>query len=260
MKGLVIVITMALVLINVVVYAYDVNEIPMVFVKGGCFEMGDTLGHGRQEERPVHQMCLKDFSIGQYEVTQGLWKEVMGDNPSYFKLGDNYPVDNVSWSNIQTFIERLNTMAGKKYNLPTEAQWEYACRGGGKNVKYAMPANKKGSLSDYAWYDGKSTHPVGQKRPNGLGIHDMSGNVWEMIRDVYNKDAYESHGMGDHVQEGTGNTYVIRGGGWYGYPRGLRCSDRAYHSSVFGCSTVGFRLVLETDVPQQEKSTRHPGN
>src|SRR3989338_10514354 len=150
----------------------------MVFIKGGCFQMGDTFGGGDTDEQPVHKVCVDDFHMGKYEVTQKEWVDVMGTNPSHFKGCDNCPVENVSWDDIQEYINKLNQKTGKKYRLPTEAEWEYAARSGGKNEKYAGGNN----IDSVGWYDGNSgskTHPVGQKQPNGLGLYDMIGNVLE---------------------------------------------------------------------------------
>jgi formylglycine-generating enzyme required for sulfatase activity len=128
---------------------------------------------------------VSSFNIGKYEVTQGQWKAVMGDNPSRFKSGDNYPVENVSWNDVQDFLSRLNALTGKNYRLPRETEWEYAARGGNssRGYKYSGSAN----INDVAWYDGNSgerTHPVGTKAPNELGIYDMSGNVKEWCQDA----------------------------------------------------------------------------
>src|SRR3989338_7511012 len=150
----------------------------MVFVKGGCFQMGDSFGDGYAGERPVHEVCVNDFYIGENEVTQGEWKALMDENPSVNKLGDNYPVDSVDWEDVQEFIKRLNAKSGKRYRLPTEAEWEYAARSGGRKDKFAGTSNES-ELGEYAWYYGNAdneTHPVKQKKPNAIGVYDMSGN------------------------------------------------------------------------------------
>lgn len=162
----------------------------MIFVKGGCYQMGDTFGDGAPEEKPVHDVCVSDFYMGKHEVTQGQWKRIMGNNPSSFSgCGDNCPVEHVSWNDAQNFIRRLNSQSGKGYRLPTEAEWEYAARSGGKSEKFAGGAD----VNTVAWYDGNSSskaHPAGQKLPNGLGLHDMSGNVWEWCNDWYDGTYY----------------------------------------------------------------------
>ncbi len=158
-----------------------------VLVKGGCFEMGDTFGDGADDEKPTYEACLKDFYLGKYEITQGQWKRVMGANPSNFKESDDHPVETVSWNEAQEFIRRLNQMSGKNFRLPTEGEWEYAARSGGKREKWAGTSNET-ELQDYAWFgsnSGSRTHPVGQKRPNGLGLYDMSGNVSDWVGDWY---------------------------------------------------------------------------
>jgi formylglycine-generating enzyme required for sulfatase activity len=155
-----------------------------VAVPGGCFQMGDTFGDRESDEKPVHQVCVSDFSIGKYEVTQGQWKAVMDSNPSRFSsCGDNCPVESVSWDDAQQFIRRLNKQSSTSYRLPTEAEWEYAARSGGKREKYSGGND----VDAVAWYYGNSakTHSVGQKQPNGLGIFDMSGNVWEWCSDWF---------------------------------------------------------------------------
>jgi len=166
---------------------------PFVFVKGGCYQMGDTFGDGAPEEKPVHDVCVSDFYMGKHEVTQGQWKRIMGNNPSSFSgCGDNCPVEHVSWNDAQNFIRRLNSQSGKRYRLPTEAEWEYAARSGGKREKWAGSGNEASS-GDYAWYSsnsGSKAHPAGQKLPNGLGLHDMSGNVWEWCNDWYDGTYY----------------------------------------------------------------------
>ncbi|KWT76812.1 formylglycine-generating enzyme family protein [Candidatus Magnetominusculus xianensis] len=234
-------------IVSQTVYGQSVSDIPMAFVKGGCFQMGDTFGDGQQNERPLHRVCVSDFYMGKYQVTQGLWKEVMGDNPSKLQIGDSFPVESVSWNDIQRFISRLNHMTGKNYNLPTEAQWEYSCREGGKEVKYVKNITDK-ELTDYAWYRGNSdgtTHTVGQKHPNELGLYDMVGNVWVWIRDVYAKDAYAESGTDNPVNMSGDGRRVIRGGNFSSDSNNLRCSRRgSYHPNIQE-QDIGFRLVLE---------------
>jgi len=170
----------------------------------------------------------------------------MGDNPSYFKnCGDNCPVENVSWYEVQEFIERLNSKTGKKYRLPTEAEWEYAARSGGKREKYAG-TNSDADLGSYAWYitnSGSKTHPVGQKQPNGLGLYDMSGNVWEWCSDWYGKDYYASSPKDNPQGPSSGSYRVLRGGSWGNDPRNIRASDRGIDFPSFRLIYNGFRLL-----------------
>ncbi|MEN6422232.1 MAG: formylglycine-generating enzyme family protein [Smithella sp.] len=187
----------------------------MIFVKGGCFQMGDTVGGGEADEKPVHQVCLSNFYMGKYEVTQGQWQQIMGNNPSHFSsCGDNCPVEKVSWNDVQDFIRRLNSQTGKNYRLPTEAEWEYAARSGGKSEQYSGGAD----VDSVAWYDGNSgrkTHPVGQKKPNGLGLHDMSGNVWEWCQDWYSDKYYSQSNRDNPSGPSSGSNRVLRGGSWF---------------------------------------------
>ena len=206
-----------------------------ILVKGGCFEMGDTFGDGGEDEKPVHEVCLKDFYLGKFEVTQGQWKKVMGSNPSRFKEGDDQPVEMVSWNDAQEFIRRLNQTSGRNYRLPTEAEWEYAARSGGKREKWAGTSNEA-ELEGYAWVrsnSGRRTHPAGKKRPNGLGIYDMSGNVWEWVNDWYDKDYYRSSPRSDPTGPVSGQSKVLRGGSWHLPPRLLSRYDY-----------TGFRLAF----------------
>ena len=162
----------------------------MVKVEGGTFEMGSNDDYGESERKPVHSVTLSDYYIGETEVTQSLWEVVMGNNPSLFKEDSkiflhNRPVENVSWEDCQRFITKLNKLTGKDFRLPTEAEWEYAARGGNKSKGYKYSGSD--SISDVAWYRGNTitTNWVKLKRPNELGLYDMSGNVWEWCQDWY---------------------------------------------------------------------------
>lgn len=217
-----------------------------VFVKGGCFQMGDVFGDSAKDEKPVHKVCISDFQIGKHEVTQGQWQKVMGENPSGFKqCGANCPVENVSWDQAQEFLQLLNKNSGTKYRLPTEAEWEYAARSGGKQEKYAGD----GSLDEVAWYKGNSentTHPVGLKKPNGLGLFDMNGNVDEWCGDWYGDDYYAQSPQQDPKGPATGTDRVLRGGRWNGASesRHLRTTNRSYDPPAERENSKGFRLVL----------------
>jgi len=250
----------------------DVVGIEMVFVKGGTFKMGCTSEQGTDcsdDEKPIHSVTVSDFYIGKYEVTQNQWVKVMGSNPSSFK-GGNLPVEQVSWNDVQKFILRLNTMTGKKFRLPTEAEWEYAARGGANSKGYKYPGSN--NVNYVAWYNVNSgdkvfrdglfeeyrnkddfdgyykilasnknkTWAVGTKSPNELGIHDMSGNVQEWVSDWYGH--YGSDAQMDPKGPSAGSIRVIRGGSYV--ERDCRVSNRSFDIPDFSINTTGFRLVL----------------
>lgn len=226
-------------------FADPVTGMEFVFVKGGCFEMGDTFGDGTTDEKPVHEVCVDDFYLGKYEVTQGQWEKVIGNNPSSFRGRDN-PVEQVSWNDVQQFIDRLNNQSSRKYRLPTEAEWEYAARSGGKRDKFSG-TSQESELGQYAWYisnSGTQTHPVGQKKPNGLGLHDMSGNVWEWCADWYDGNYYKNSLKNDPTGPSSGIMLVIRGGSWGDSPRGVRAAYRYRDDPAYRNSSSGFRLGL----------------
>ncbi len=216
----------------------------MIFVKGGCYRMGDTFGDGQSDEKPVHEVCVDDFYIGKYEVTQGQWQSVMGSNPSSFKnCGENCPVEQVSWKDVSNFIDRLSSRTGKRYRLPTEAEWEYAARSGGKSEKYAGGND----VDAVAWYGGNSgskTHPVGRKQPNGLGLYDMSGNVWEWCNDWYGSDYYGSSPRDNPEGPSSGSGRVNRGGDWSIAAGYVRAAIRYRDHPVARSLNLGFRLAL----------------
>lgn len=213
--------------------------IELVSVPEGCFQMGST---GNADEQPVHQVCVSGFNIGKYEVTQGQWKKVMGSNPSHFSsCGDNCPVEQVSWNDIQQFISRLNSQSGTNYRLPTEAEWEYACRAGGTEEYCGS-----NDINGVAWYKDNSwsqTHPVGQKQANAWGIYDMSGNVWEWVNDWYDKSYYSGSPQSNPQGPSSGSYRVNRGGGWVDDSAGVRASGRDTDSPENRYDDLGFRLV-----------------
>lgn len=222
-----------------------VTGMEFVWEPGGCFQMGcgSWAGNCDSDEKPVHEVCLDGFWMGKYEVTQGQWEKVMGGNPARFK-GNNRPVEQVSWNDCRKFIERLNGRSSGSYRfgLPTEAQWEYACRSGGKPEKYAGGDD----VDRVAWYggnSGKRTHDVGTKSPNGLGIYDMSGNVWEWCEDIYAKDAYSKHSGKNPIYDAGGSVRVFRGGSWRVIARNVRCGHRSSYAPGFGNNYLGFRLI-----------------
>ena len=222
-------------------------SIEMVKVEAGTFMMGATSemeeGIATDNEKPVHQVTLtKDYYMGKYEVTQALWKAVMGRKPSFFE-GDNLPVEWVSWNDCQKFISKLNKMTGRRFRLPTEAEWEYAARGGKKSRGYQYSGSS--NISDVAWYDGNSgskTHPVGTKQANELGIYDMSGNVYEWCQDSY--VSYVSASQTNPTGAVSGAFRVGRGGGWNCIARGCRSAFRYGYAPDDRDSYLGLRLVL----------------
>ncbi|MBQ3247480.1 MAG: formylglycine-generating enzyme family protein [Alistipes sp.] len=223
-------------------------QIEMVFVKGGTFMMSATPEQGKDansDEKPAHSVTVSDFYIGKYEVTQAQWEAVMGENPSCFK-GENRPVERVSWNDIQEFIEKLNAKTGKKYRLPTEAEWEYAARGGNQSKGYKYSgSNDIGSVAWYTKNSSSQTHPVGQKQPNELGLYDMSGNVYEWCSDWFGR--YSSGSQTNPTGPAKGSRRVLRGGSWLNAGR-CRVSYRGSDdpsSSGFYCGIFGFRLACQ---------------
>ena len=220
-------------------------SIDMVRVEAGTFTMGATpeMENPYDDEKPTHQVTLtNDYYIGKYEVTQALWKAVMGNNPSKFK-GDNLPVEQVSWNDCQEFISKLNRITGKTFRLPTEAEWEYAARGGNKSRGYQYSGSS--NLSDVAWYYDNSesrTHAVGSKQSNELGIYDMTGNVWEWCHDW--KGYYSSSSQTNPTGAASGSHRVRRGGSWLYYARFCRSSYRGGSSPDCRDCDLGLRLVL----------------
>lgn len=212
----------------------------MVQVEGGTFQMGSN--GGASDEKPVHSVTLSSYSIGQTEVTQALWQAVMGSNPSNWK-GDDLPVEQVSWNDCQTFITKLNQLTGQMFRLPTEAEWEYAARGGNKSKGYQYAGSN--TLGDVAWYDsnsGDKTHSVATKQPNELGLYDMSGNVWEWCQDW--KGNYSSSSVTNPTGPTSGSDRVNRGGGWGSGARGCRSAIRGYNTPGSRSGNLGLRLAL----------------
>ena len=217
----------------------------MVYVSGGTFTMGGTSEQGSDiydDEKPTHSVTLSSYYICKYEVTQALWRAVMGSNPSYFK-GDNLPVEYVSWNDCQTFISRLNSYTGRNFRLPTEAEWEFAARGGNYSRHYKYSGSNY--IGDVAWYDnnsGNRTHPVGTKQPNELGLYDMSGNVYEWCSDWYG--SYNSYSRSNPTGPNSGSYRVGRGGSWCNYAWNCRSSNRYSNSPGISDCSFGLRLVL----------------
>ena len=228
-------------------YIDPTTGMEFIFVKGGCYKMGDTFGDGDAEEKPAHEVCVSDFYMGKYEVTQEQWLKVMGSNPSNFKeCGGTCPVESVSWDDVTLYTEKLNSVSGGQYRLPYEAEWEYAARSGGKGEEWAGTSDMD-VLGSMAWFvdnSRKTTHPVGQKRPNGLGLYDMSGNVWEWCKDWYDEKYYEKSPVKNPRGALSGSSRVIRGGSWSSTAGGVRASFRNGIVPGNRGNDLGFRLVL----------------
>jgi formylglycine-generating enzyme required for sulfatase activity len=222
-------------------------EIPVVAVKGGCFEMGDSFGDGGSDEKPLHEVCVDDFRIGRHEVTQELWQAVMGSNPSKFKGNGQHPVENVSWDDARDFIRNLNEKSGRSWRLPTEAEWEYAARSGGLKQRFAGTSAVE-ALPEYAWHEENSngtTHAVGTRQPNGLGLYDMSGNVWEWCADRYDRGYYKQSPRNNPKGDPFGINRILRGGAASSKSGFLRASYRDYVAPVMRGDLFGLRLVLD---------------
>jgi len=226
-----------------------VSNFEMVLVRGGTFTMGCTSEQGSDcddDEKPAHRVMVSDFYIGKYEVTQKEWREVMGSNPSDFENCDACPVENVSWDDIQDFLSKLNAKTGKSYRLPTEAEWEYAARGGSSSRGYKYAGSN--SLNEVAWYDdnsGSKTHPVGQKKANELGLYDMSGNVWEWCADDWHGSYSGAPSTGRAwIDSPRASDRVLRGGSWGNNARRCRVSNRFFSTPSGRNDYLGFRLAL----------------
>lgn len=229
---------------------YNANGVSftMVYVQGGTFQMGSNTGDS--DEKPVHSVTLSPYYIGQTEVTQELWQAVMGTNPSSFK-GSKRPVEQVSWKDCQDFVNELSRLTGERFHLPTEAQWEFAARGGVKSTG----CNYAGSnaIATVAWYEdncykkGSSspdygTHAVATKSPNELGIYDMSGNVWEWCQDLYG--SYSPSSQTNPTGPSSDFLRVCRGGSWYSSASHCRSANRDRTAPFFTNDDLGLRLAL----------------
>ena len=227
-----------------ITYRDPVTGMDFILIKGGCFSMGDD--DGDREERPVHEVCVDDFYLGRYEVTQGQWKAVKGRNPSSNDKSEMNPVEDLSWNDAQEFIKELNQKAGRAFRLPTEAEWEYAARSGGRKEKWSG-TNNESELEAYAWFEknsSRNTHPVGQKRPNALGLYDMTGNVWEWVGDWYDSSYYGESPKNNPSGPGRGSDRVFRGGSYEDGAKDLRTTKREKKSNRRSDDTLGFRLAL----------------
>ena len=218
----------------------------MVYVEGGTLQMGATTEQGSDaysEEKPVHSVTLSSYYIAECEVTQAQWRAIMGNNPSCY-TGDNNPVEAIYWEEAKQFCEKLSQLTGKKYTLPTEAQWEYAARGGEKSQGYKYSGSN--DISAVAWYMDNSndqTHPVKQKSPNELGLYDMTGNVLEWCSDWYYSNYYSSSSQTNPTGPSGGIFRVVRGGCWGSEARNCRVSYRGYYDPSSRSNYCGFRIV-----------------
>jgi formylglycine-generating enzyme required for sulfatase activity len=220
-------------------------------IQPGTFTMGSPSNEaGRTNDETKHQVTISSpYYMGVYEVTQKQYRELMHENPSEFQ-GDDLPVESVSYEDVQQFIEKLNALpsevaAGRKYSLPTEAQWEYACRAGSRTSFYFGDARSQ--LDDYAWYDGNSgskTHAVGQKKPNAWGLYDMHGNIYEWCSDWYG--AYPTGSLTNPMGPSTGSLRVLRGGSWFSDAALCRSSFRLRYVPSYRSHNLGFRLALSS--------------
>jgi len=224
----------------------DIPEPEMIFVAGGTFAMGCTNeqdGDCENNEKPVHQVTLSSFLISKYVVTQDLWTTVMGENPSYFR-GNTRPVEMVSWEDVQVFISKLNIATGRRYRLPTEAEWEFAARGGNESEGYKFSGDNIVNL--VAWFFNNSSYtsqPVGLKAANELGLYDMSGNISEWCSDWFG--SYSAEAQFNPQGPATGVSKILRGGGWISIYELCRVSSRDLRTPDERSSSFGFRLVLE---------------
>lgn len=215
----------------------------MVVIPAGEFVMG---GNGYPDEQPIHRVKVPQFAIGKTMVTQAQWKAVMGNNPSYFQDTDteNCPLESVNWDDIQEFITKLNTLTGKKYRLPSEAEWEYACRAGSTG-KWCF-GDDEAQLIHYAWNKNNSdskSHPVEQKRPNAFGLYDMHGNVWEWLQDCWHENYEGAPTDGSAWTTGDGGLRVVRGGSWNSGVVSSRVANRLRIVSTCRLYFYGFRLA-----------------
>ena len=211
----------------------------MVFVAGGTFQMGSN---SESDEKPIHTVTISGFFMDKTEVTQAEYRKVMGKTPSSFSGCDDCPVEKVSWHDANAYAKKV----GKR--LPTEAEWEYAARGGNKSKGYAYSGSN--DLDAVAWYNnnsGSKTHPVAQKQPNELGLYDMSGNVWEWCSDWYDEGYYSGSPQTDPQGSNSGKSRVLRGGFWYNNASSCRVANRFRYYPDFSFNYYGFRLVLSQD-------------
>ncbi len=231
------------------VKTFTVNGVSfkMMPVQGGTFTMGATeeQSEAQSNERPAHEVTLSSFYMGETEVTQELWLAVMGTNPSSFTGDLQRPVERVSWNDCQVFITQLNALTGQQFRLPTEAEWEFAARGG--NLSHGFQYSGDNNIDMVAWYIGNSgnqTHPVASKKANELGLYDMSGNVWEWCQDWYDADYYSNSPSNNPSGPETGFYRVDRGGCWFISAARCRVTYRGDCSPSNAYYNNGLRLAL----------------
>ncbi|MEI7633692.1 MAG: formylglycine-generating enzyme family protein [bacterium] len=232
-------------------YTADLGDgvtMDMVWIKPGSFQMGspDSENGRSPDEGPVHRVELDGFWLGKTEVTQAQYEKIMGTNPSSFKGDGNLPVERVSWNDAVSFCKKLSGKSGRTFTLPTEAQWEYACRAG-SSTQFCFGGSDSG-LGDYAWFDGNSgdkTHPVGTKQANAFGLYDMHGNVWEWCRDWHDDGFYKTSGVTarnpENITEAANR--VRRGGGWSNDPQDCRSANRFGGVPELRSVHLGFRAA-----------------
>ena len=212
----------------------------MVVIPAGRFEMGSL--DGNPDEQPVHSVAIaRTFELGKTEVTQAQWRAVMGSNPSKFQGCDDCPVENVGWNDVKEYLERLNGKTARAYRLPTEAEWEYACRAGSRQQYCGS-----GSPDSVAWSSensGGKTRPVTGKQANAFGTYDMSGNVWEWVEDCYHENYDGAPGDGSAWSDVDCTRRVLRGGSWFSAPAYARSTNRVGHEVRFRNSNIGFRVA-----------------
>lgn len=229
------------------------QRIELVWVDGGTFTMGNNkatggVRHNYEASRPEHQVTLHGYYIGRYEVTQGLWKAVMGENPSKFTGNDSLPVEQVTWFEAQRFVTMLGQMTGHRFRLLTEAEWEYAARGGAASLHNPFPGCPRQELDEYVWFcvnSERQTHPVGQLAPNELGLYDMGGNVAEWCLDWM--EPYTDSEQADPRGPKEGDSRVLRGGHYNSVSAACTVYDRSWYVPSAKNEYHGLRLAMDPD-------------